>query len=176
MEGNLPVGGGGEVAPRILLYQGSGAASSDFVGVAGEKSDGGERFNGQSSADTGEAGDAPVHGEDISSRDRRSPTEASRGRAAEPRARAAKRQRDADGAEVAVLDPDELRRQRNSKAQKRFRERQKRMIADLEARLMQLEEKAHDLEIKNAALERENEILWAHMEHCGGPTPPQRRR
>ncbi|CAD7698521.1 unnamed protein product [Ostreobium quekettii] len=72
----------------------------------------------------------------------------------------------------AAMDADSLRREKNRVQQMKFRAKKKRRAQELESYVVELQEKAQHLIVRNAELERENNILWAHVEHLGGPARP----
>ncbi|CAD7698643.1 unnamed protein product [Ostreobium quekettii] len=65
------------------------------------------------------------------------------------------------------------RRERSRLQQKKSREGRKRREEELEGAVGELREKVQYLMVKNAELERENDILWAYVQHYGGLRRPE---
>ncbi|CAD7704757.1 unnamed protein product [Ostreobium quekettii] len=63
-----------------------------------------------------------------------------------------------------VMSSNEKRKLRNRKAQRKFRERQRERIAMLEDEVRDLHTKCHELEMENAKLEKENEVVRAVLD------------
>lgn len=71
---------------------------------------------------------------------------------------------DLDMIDALPIDPNERRKERNRRAQRNFRARQKTRIAELEKDVDCLREKVTDLELKNAELRRQNDLIKTVME------------
>lgn len=65
------------------------------------------------------------------------------------------------------VDSETLRKERNRRAQRSFRERQKKRISDASTNLKELREKIHHLEVENAKIKKENEMLRCYVEQFG---------
>ncbi|CAD7704756.1 unnamed protein product [Ostreobium quekettii] len=71
---------------------------------------------------------------------------------------------DEDAPGPPVMSSEERRKLRNRKAQRKFRERQRVRISRLEEEVKDLHIRCHELEMENAKLEKENEVVRAVLD------------